>query len=440
MSAWTDRVQGFGLYITALSVFLAPAGVSIGLGLIWLGFFMSLATGRRRLPSSSGVWLALAFVAYVLADGVFRQASGVAAAGRLESVAEWVQLGVFVPVAYALRGDQHRLLQLLRLALIGLVLGVLWRLDWSLLFSDSARFLKSRPGFGFPAIVFALFAGVALVGLLVLRERWWTAGASRTAGWPVLVWLVVTTFVAQAFVLTLSRGAWVALVGTAVTAFWMNLRGLGAQAATPTRRSPLLLAAGVLLTGLLVFNSGPMVDRLVEERAAVGAMLSGQLDYSSESSLSLRWHAQLFGLQQWLERPMFGWGAGASRALMKTSGNPALLDQGVLLKHLHNTYLEILVQLGLVGLLLWIGIFVSLLMSVASAWRNGALSPDLARFLILSIVYLAIWDLFDFHALHQGWRGHWAMLAGAALSVGLFAKVARSGLDDAREEGACASP
>jgi hypothetical protein len=105
------------------------------------------------------------FGLYALINAVLTDypASGLGA--RLASAADWVQLCVFVPVAYALRGDQRRLLQLLALALFGLLLGGLLRLDWALLLSDSASFLGSRPGFGFPAIVFALFSGIALIGL-----------------------------------------------------------------------------------------------------------------------------------------------------------------------------------------------------------------------------------------------------------------------------------
>ncbi len=217
MSAWTDRVQGFGLYLTALSLFLAPAGVSVGLAFIWLGFFLALATGRR-LPVSGGVWLALVFAVYVLINAALAEYPGSDLGGRLASAADWIQLCVFVPVAYALRGDQRRLIQLLALALFGLLLGGLWRLDWSLLLSDSAGFLSSRPGFGFPAIVFALFSGIALIGLFVLRARWWSASAWGLGGWWVLLWLVAVALVLQGFVVTLSRGAWIALACTVVVA------------------------------------------------------------------------------------------------------------------------------------------------------------------------------------------------------------------------------
>ena len=459
MSAWADRVQGFGLYLTALSLFLAPSGVSAGLALIWLGFLLSLAA-RRPLPLSNSVWFGIAFGVYALINGAFPTLPDSTLSWRLAQAGDWVQLCVFLPAAYALRGDQHRLLQLLTLALIGLLLGMLWRLDWDLLLSDSAGFFGSRPGFGFPAIVFALISGVALIGLLVFRERFWLGSAQRPAAWRAMAWIAATAFVAQGFMLTLSRGAWIALAVTAVAAVWLSRRirptSLGDQlpvqsgvrsgvqspmmSAALYRRSALLWFVGFLLLGLLAFNAGPFIDRFSQEQDAVNAMLSGNMDYSAQSSLSLRWHAQRFGLAAWLERPLFGWGPGASHAMMVASADPALqADGGGALKHLHNTYLELLVQLGLVGLLLWLGLSVCLLLSVLKAWRSQVLSPDLARFLILAIVYLSLWDLFDFHATHQDWRGLWALLAGAALSAGLFADSRADDAGGQRAETPCAS-
>lgn len=436
--AWTDRVQGFGLYLTALSLFLAPTGVSIGLALIWLGFLLSLGA-RRRLPLSSGVWLGVAFGVYVVVNALFAVLPDSTLTWRLAQAGDWLQLSVFMPTAYALRGDGRRLLQLLFLALVGLLLGMLWRLDWGLLLSDSAVFFTSRPGFGFPAIVFALFSGVALIGLFVLRERCWAASARRTAALRVMAWVIATAVVAQGFMLTLSRGAWIALALTGIVAIWWSrlVRPGGRpdqhpgeshvpppnwSAAAGHRRSALHWFVGLLLLGLFVFNAGPLIDRLSQEQAALSGVLSGEADYSAESSLSQRWHAQRFGFEAWLERPLFGWGPGSSHALLAASADPALqADGGGALTHLHNTYLEVLVQLGLVGLMLWCGIFICLFVSVVTAWRKDRLSPDMTRFLILAIIYLSVWNLFDFHALHQGWRGLWTLLAGAALSVGLFA-------------------
>jgi len=445
--AWADRIQGFGLYLTALSLFLIPVGVAFGLVLIWLGFLLSLGA-RRRLPLSSGVWLGVAFGAYVVVNGVFAALPESSPTWRLARAGDWVQLCVFMPAAYALRGDSQRLLRLLFLALVGLLLGMLWRLDWGLLLSDASGFLSSRPGFGFPAIVFALFSGIALIGLFVFRERCWMASTRLIAALRVTAWIIATAMVAQGFMLTLSRGAWIALVLTGIAAIWLPrlLRQAGRldphpsesqpspsnwSAAAGPPRSALHWFVGVLLLGLVVFNAPPFVDRLSQEQAALSAELAGEADAGAQSSLSLRWGAQRFGFEAWIERPLLGWGPGSSDTLLAASANPVSQgDGGGVLAHLHNTYLELLVQLGLLGLVLWCGIFICLFMSLVTAWRRGRLTPDTARFLILAMVYLSIWNLFDFHALHQDWRGLWTLLAGAALSVGLFAGVGEDGSPD----------
>jgi O-antigen ligase len=279
--------------------------------------------------------------------------------------------------------------------------------------------------------------------------------------------LVAVALVLQGFVLTLSRGAWIALACTVAVAVWMRRRGrfaapsdgiaeemsgerlgddpgVSAAEGRMARLGPALpWLGGLLLTGLLALNAGSIVDRLGAETDAVRALLWGDTDDSAESSVGLRWHAQRFGVSLWLERPLMGWGPGSSHALIASSGETALGVGGdEVMDHLHNTYLELLVQLGLIGLVIWLGLFVALFLSIGKAWRGQLLSADLALFLTLAIVYLSAWDLFDFHALHQGWRGLWALLAGSALSVGLYAAVNAEHADNVADERgatACAS-
>jgi len=414
LQAWIERLRRLGLDVTALSLFSAPAGVSVGLGLVVLTFLLALA--RRPLwPLSAGVVLAVVFVGYVLVLGVVGDYPGGTPAVRMEAAAQWAQLLVFVPVAYVLAGDQARLLRLLGLALVGLILGALWRLDWALLFTDTGAFVERRPGFGFPANVAALFSGTALLGLVMLRQRWWRARGPR-ALWLGLWWLALL-LVAQGFLLSLSRGAWLALVLTLALGLLWTARTSASQA--PPRWT--LPVTGIIVVLLLLY-AGPMAERFAAEWGSVQAMLAGDIDYAPESSLSQRWHAQRFGLHAWLSQPWLGWGPGAARALLAASDDPSLMVIGYgPLKHLHNTYLEVLVQLGLLGLLFWLGLFWLLLRSVFQARRARRIDADVTRFLALALVYLMLWSLFDFHAMQQVWRAYWALLAGAALSVGLFA-------------------
>lgn len=425
-----EGLRLFSLYGLAMSLFLAPAGVAAGLVLIWLWFLLRLLRGPR-LPSHPVVWLALGFALYTLLQLGFPRIEGAQRGDAWEVALSWAQLFVFVPVAYALAGQQRLLLRLLLLILIGLLLGTLWRLDWPLLMSDAEGFFGSRPGFGFPALGYALFAGTALIGLLTLRHRCWWRADGRLRFWVLPLWVVAFALLAEGFILTQARGSWLGLgvLGLVGAALWLR-RQLRERGRVP--RTPLVLAilALVLLIGL---NAGEILERLSEEQEAAEQLLRGSVPADQITSISLRWHAQRFGVEHWLQRPWLGWGPGTSYPLMLQGVAELAIDGGGsdaaaglwhpddgVLKHLHNSYLELLTQLGLVGFGLWMAIAVLLVWGVGDALRRGRLSTDLGLFLAFSLLYLALWSLFNFRMVHQDFRGYWALLAGAALSFSLY--------------------
>ncbi|WP_156427571.1 O-antigen ligase [Thiohalocapsa sp. ML1] len=426
MSNWIARLQRFGLYLLALALFLAPAGVSWGLGLLVLGFLMELGVRirqRRPWPASTALWLILGLAVYALLRGWLANYPGGTWSVRWGAGLDWAQLAVVVPVAYVIGGNQRRLLRVLALALLGMLLGAMYRLDWALLWADPAAFAESRPGFGVPTIVFALFSGTALIGLFTLRWRWWGGRHDSVHLLRIGLWLLVTALVAQAFLLTLSRGAWLALAATAVLGLLLVASRRG------RRRSPRLLTwlGGGAVAVLVLMNAGSMVERVTAEFDTARALVQGEVGYVPDSSFSQRWHAQRFGLDLWQQRPWLGWGPGSAKALLKASDDPSVMLTGYgPLEHLHNTYLEVLVQLGVVGLLLWLALFAALWRSVQLACRAGSVDVDVGNFLLLSLVYLMLWSLFDFHSMQQAWRAYWGVLAGGMLAVGLFPRTART--------------
>ena len=431
---WLEAVRLLSLYGLAICLFSAPAGVSAGLTLIWV-WFAGLLLNRSRLPSHPAVWLMLVFALYCLLQAGFGRVAGIAFGSRWETAFSWAQLAVMVPIAYALRGDERLILRLLLLALIGLVLGTFWRLDWTLLMADTEAFLRSRPGFGFPALGYALYAGTALIGLLALRQRCWYRADGRLRWWAVPLWLVAVALLAEGVVLTQARGSWLGLmlVGLLGAGLWIGAHWRAQRRGLVRRipRLPLLaVALGLLL--LIGLNAGEIRDRLDEEQEVAEQLLRGEVPADQITSITLRWHAQRFGLERWLQRPWFGWGPGASHGLMAESiaesaaANGRIGGTGLwhpldgVLKHLHNSYLELLTQLGLVGFGLWMTIGLMLLWTLYDAIRRRRLSTDLGLFLILALLYLSLWSLFNFRMVHQDFRGYWALLAGVALSVGLF--------------------
>jgi heptosyltransferase-1 len=228
--------------------------------------------------------------------------------------------------------------------------------------------------------------------------------------------------------MTKARGAWLALLVALPVGLWLGRRSARPEptdAATDgsarqrSRLRNLMVLVGAALVAVVLANTGHIADRLSDESAAAVALIGGELEPDPHSSLSLRWHAHRFGLALVGERPWLGWGAGTTRALMWTRADFGVRDtEGKPLQHLHNSYLEAAVQLGLLGL----GLFLLLQLGLLAAlWRRlrtaRGRERDLALAVFSALILLLVWDLFDFRALNQDWRGFWTFLGGAALAL-----------------------
>lgn len=85
--------------------------------------------------------------------------------------------------------------------------------------------------------------------------------------------------------------------------------------------------------------------------------------------------------------------------------------------HLHNTYLDLAVRLGLVGLLLAAALPGSLVLGLRRAVRDGLQAPDLLRFLSGALVLTAVWSLFDSRLFTLDFRLYAVLLGGIALGL-----------------------
>jgi O-antigen ligase len=422
---WGERLGIAGLYALSLCAFLSPAGANLGLGLLALG--VVLAPPGRGLLRQGAVVAALAFAVYVGLHTALYPVLGLGPRPDPEtwdSAASWVQLLMLVPFAHFLAGDQGRLGRVLALALLGLIAGMLWRLDWGLLIDSPGAFFASRPGFGFPAIAFALYSGTAVLGLVLLAPRWWQSGGTAWA-FKGLGWLVSLALLAQGLVATQSRGTWIAFALALAWALAIrpllaprpHPEGLGGPPGTTRQARLLWIALPLLAVSMLALNGERIAGRLAAELDSAAAVLRDSPGAPTGTSFALRWHALQFGIDRALERPLLGWGAGASHRLMDESADPRLKEEGQTLSHLHNAYVEILVQLGAIGALLAAAVILLLVRGVWTGVRCGRAPPDYGLFLISAFALTLIWSLWSYRAVHQDWRVFWVLLAGSALAL-----------------------
>ncbi len=172
----------------------------------------------------------------------------------------------------------------------------------------------------------AMWANVGM--FVLLGTGWWRSRGRlpRLGFWAALVTMVGVQ------VVTLSRGAW---LGMAVGGLWWLWRLRGSL-----RFSGWVYVAAVLVLGLTGrWLSGQGLDRLIVAR------LESTTEVEADGSITQRFTFWQGALRAFAARPLGGVGMGGGTVVAARNGYKDWF--------VHNVYLQILYELGLVGLLLW---------------------------------------------------------------------------------------
>ena len=197
-----------------------------------------------------------------------------------------------------------------------------------------------------------LLAMVALLALIVFGIQLADRRIRRTTA---ITWLVVAVLT---LAITRSSTVIVATLFTAVVlvfALWTRRVGPGHRAPVYATAGGLVVAAAVLLT---VF--APHIPALFGKSED----LTGRLDI---------WD-KVVGLAQ--ERPVVGWGWVSYWAPWTAPFDGLAERNGVVYLQAHNAWLDVWMQLGVVGLVLFI------LLAVSTLWRSWFLAVDKPRFAV----------------------------------------------------------
>ena len=242
------------------------------------------------------------------------------------------------------------------------------------------------------------FAGVLLLGDCLLVARLAASRDRRPWHWAALV------AVNWALLLTLTRGAWVAFLGTLGIFAVLRVK----------RRFALYFSAGVTAFVLfLVLVPGPWTTRMQS--------IVDLQDPSNYDRLCMA-DAALYMIG---ERPFFGIGPEMVRHLYPIYRHPTAPRFQV--PHLHNTFLQLAAEQGLMSLAAYLWLMVA---SLSLAWRGyrrhpGRSPADLYLGVFLAIVAFNIAGLFE-----DNWRDtevQRLILFLLALPVCLRAEEARQG-------------
>ena len=307
-------------------------------------------------------------------------------ASKYLSAKDLLKLFLFLPLAWWTGGTLAGARRMLVIAFLGLMTAV--ALDPNLMHSLIRLSSGARVDFNIHnAQHGALFFGLVLIFCLCRFSL-------RKHNEPVPNWGYALLFLAGltgllGLVGTQTRAAFAGLVacGFVVLVQGVRHRHHFGQNRISTAKGFLVLA---VVAGLLTWSAKDILyDRIVQDKATIQILLTGDLEDIPYGSAGIRIHSWAESLKWIAKRPVTGWGRKARTDVIKLADHfPEHIRTSF--GHLHNGYLEILLGFGAVGLI-FLGIFWGVLLSRIKL----AASDDLYAFALYGSVFILVLNLFE---------------------------------------------
>lgn len=413
----STRIGVGALYVFAASAWVSTALANVALGVCLLAFFAQLPGEWPRIRCEPMFKLVLIAGVYLLGNTLWAMHHHPGLASEQPRAAlSWFSLWLFVVTAWWCAGNEQRIRIVLGLAFVSLVASLAMEFDWAQWLSTLTE--GRRSGIGFTAAAAGLYTATALLGWLLLAGPW-NLHLKNHVTWifTSIAWAAISLLLLQAIIITQSRTTWLALilVGISLLAFVTYSYRRELNKLTRGQILKLLIGAvivAVCLLGILFANSEVILRRFILLKDAA------LMDWSHiPSTISVRLSLDVYGFEKLLERPFLGWGPSTvvTHEFATADGFPSLAEQ----PDLHNSYLVMLVRLGFLGGLIYLGGAIHLSRWVWQAYRSQAMSQRMFLFLLGTAGLTLLAALMNFRWTHIDFRFFWLLLAGIAFSYTL---------------------
>ncbi|MCW8126799.1 O-antigen ligase family protein [Microbulbifer halophilus] len=382
------------------------------LGLVMLAVYGGPVNGFS-LRRSAIVWLAVAAIVMALISwsaSWLMIPEWAEPSFKVHRVTIWFAM---IPVAVILGGRQRNVYLFWGCALLGLLLTP-W-ISGSGVAEWQRGFAGERIDFGLHNAQHAamLFATAAL-GISAFIPHFLGRGR-RLLGLASLVLLAVCI---AAVVATQTRGVWAGFIAGALTvaAIWvMELRKLYRRRRRSIFAGAITIAAGILAIGYLAL--GDIVSqRLAAEHEALQLLQQGQMEKIPDTtSAGVRLHTWREALNWIAEHPLVGWGGNGRSLIFDHSTN---LSESIKQNfgHLHNSYLDLLANYGLLGLIVLVALVYWLVSRCLRSYRAGYISTGSFTFCLSFTVFFAVINVFESYLFYDSGHLVMALVGGGILT------------------------
>jgi O-antigen ligase len=237
----------------------------------------------------------------------------------------------------------------------------------------------------------ALYFGTCLIVLLSFYQTLVTHKMTKKIVW-ISLFLVFSLFL----LFTQSRGTWLALVLVFIYFGYLKIQERRLSEGTYLWKKGLLgFAVLGSLALFLLFNTSlgqSISSRVFAESNTWALIFSGNLTDLPKTSIGIRISFWLQGLNYFLERPLFGWSTQGQTLAIQLSPELASLKG---FGHLHNSWIELLINYGVIGSFLYIFSLFILSKVVKRSYQSGVISSEWLIFFKLFLFYWILVNIFE---------------------------------------------
>ncbi|HEY5805688.1 MAG TPA: O-antigen ligase family protein [Lysobacter sp.] len=404
--------------MTDFGLYMRP---ELGAGVALLAMLFAGREPWRELAALPVVRMLAVFIAFLIVHAAYATwvVPVTSYSGQLSIVAKLVRLGVFCcVVGWWMSVCPRAIPGLLGLMVLGLLVAVLYHMPWQAL--PAIWDGQVRPRFGIPENLSGQLAAVGgwlAMCLLIGIWRDHPRGPRRSLLLAVGIAAYAGSFCVLLF--SQSRGAWLAFLSAtplAILGYWLTRRPRGLRA-LPWQPIVLVVLVSVVLvlaardifairfagaermlpvaeeavasraapeaapatgaTALRLYDSGqpvPAANPIGDSTRTTAVTAAGTtLDTSipGNKAIGIRMRLYELGIARFKERPWLGWGLDSTPELIESAHLDLAGERHV---HLHNSYLDALVGMGLVGSTLLLILFVLVMREMVLAWHAGIIS------------------------------------------------------------------
>lgn len=388
----TDLTTLFSLYLGALSLSLSAAGLTIAFFLIVIASLFNFSRIFSTIRGNAIFWLLLALIIYTTASQFIPR--GVPPGSWHDATEHIIKASLLFLTGYWFYRHAKKISQFLTVYTVGFIIRSLIDFPWS-------RFQAAASGhylvnLGFDHIECGELAGLAaLIFIFVTANQPWWRKTRWSTVWMGMSWLAAiwSFFI---LILSRSRSAWVATVVTTIFILASYTIHTIRKKAISKRTILVSLVLGVSLSSVTLLYALNIRNRIAPVATSLHHFQhEGLAGVNKNSSSGMRINLYVYGLEKWKEKPFFGWGNSTSETLINRGGINQNVSPGNRSNSFLDTPIQLLVELGLVGVALFAAVIVVMTRGLVRAASRGTVERRVAYMLLGILLYKLVFNLFD---------------------------------------------